>query len=124
MHLRFLGKYSNPDDSPTLYATDRDSYVIQGYVVSDPVTVARLDLDQEETAVRIPPILFGFLTHDGLPGQVTTVTAPIAAVTESGDYIVKGQRVTDSTTLAQMRIPAGETCIEVPKTAITALVGG
>jgi hypothetical protein len=28
--LRFLGKDSTPDESPTLYATDRDSYVIQG----------------------------------------------------------------------------------------------
>lgn len=28
--LRFLGKDSTPDDSPTLYATDRDSYVIAG----------------------------------------------------------------------------------------------
>jgi hypothetical protein len=30
MHLTFLGKESRPDESPTLFATDRDSYVVQG----------------------------------------------------------------------------------------------
>jgi hypothetical protein len=30
VELRFLGKESTPDDSPTLYATDCDSFIIQG----------------------------------------------------------------------------------------------
>jgi hypothetical protein len=36
MKLTFLGKDSTPNDSPTLYATDRDSYLVQGYTVTDP----------------------------------------------------------------------------------------
>ncbi len=31
MRLRFLGKNSVPGDSPTLYATDRNSFVVQGW---------------------------------------------------------------------------------------------
>ena len=31
MKLTFLGKDSTPNDSPTLYATDRDTYLVQGY---------------------------------------------------------------------------------------------
>ena len=30
MRLQFLGKNSVPGDSPTLYATDRETYVVQG----------------------------------------------------------------------------------------------
>lgn len=36
MKLTFLGKDSTPNDSPTLYATDRDTYLVQGYTVTDP----------------------------------------------------------------------------------------
>ena len=31
MKLIFLGKDSTPNDSPTLYATDRDTYLVQGF---------------------------------------------------------------------------------------------
>lgn len=34
MKLTFLGKDSTPNDSPTLYATDRDTYLVQGYAVT------------------------------------------------------------------------------------------
>lgn len=40
MKLRFLGKESTPDESPTLYATDQDSYVVQGWVFTDAVLLA------------------------------------------------------------------------------------
>ena len=36
MKLTFLGKDSTPNDSPTLYANDRDTYLVQGYTVTDP----------------------------------------------------------------------------------------
>lgn len=36
MEITFLGKESVPDQSPTLYATDRDTYVVQGWIVTDP----------------------------------------------------------------------------------------
>ena len=33
MRLRFLGKSTQGGGSPTLYATDRNTYVVQGYKV-------------------------------------------------------------------------------------------
>lgn len=123
MQLRFLGKHSNPDDSPTLYAAANGNYVVQGYVVTDPAILARLDLADDETIVSVPPILLTFLGNDGLPSQLAAITTPIVAVTDDGDYIVRGTRITDPETLAQMRIPAGETCVEVTRSDVLTLVG-
>jgi hypothetical protein len=53
MELRFLGTETDGGQSPTLYATDRDSYLIQGWKVSDSEILAKLDIPEEETAVEI-----------------------------------------------------------------------
>jgi hypothetical protein len=45
-------------------------------------------------------------------------------ITENGNYIIKGSRVTDPETLGQKTIPDHETCVEVSRSAIVALVGG
>ena len=58
MRLRFLGKNSTPGASPTLYATDRDTYVVQGYKVTDPDVLAKLDPPGDETCVEVPAPLF------------------------------------------------------------------
>lgn len=42
MRLTFLGKNSTPDQSPTLYATDRGSYVVQGWIVTEPAILAKI----------------------------------------------------------------------------------
>ncbi|MFI2074863.1 hypothetical protein [Streptomyces triculaminicus] len=40
---------------PTLWATeDADSYVVQGFVVTDPERLAQLRLPEGETAVLVP----------------------------------------------------------------------
>ncbi len=44
MRLAFLGKSSDSGESPTLYATDHESYVIQGYRVADPELLAEMDV--------------------------------------------------------------------------------
>ncbi len=125
MKLRFLGKNSTPTNSPTLYATDQDSYVLQGWIVTDAATLARLTVGDDETVVEVPTALLGHLALDGLDGAVTNVTAPIVGVTTGGNYIVQGKRVTDAEALSQMSIPEHETCVQVTKPAVvTLLVGG
>lgn len=47
MRLTFLGKESVPDQSPTLYATDRDSYVVQGWIVTDPRILAMIRVSDD-----------------------------------------------------------------------------
>jgi len=122
MRLRFLGKNSLPGDSPTLYATDRDTYVVQGWKVTDPKVLTKLDLPDDETCVKVPAALFVHLTKDGLRGAIANWAPPIVHVTCEGNYIVAGKRVADAEARTQMIIPDVEDCVEVTRTAIKALL--
>ncbi|HEY2674188.1 MAG TPA: hypothetical protein VGJ07_27955 [Rugosimonospora sp.] len=124
MKLRFLGKDSTPTNSPTLYATGEDSYIVQGWIVTDAVTLAGLNIAEDETLVEVPARLLSHLAKDGVDGEVGNVIWPIVHVKENGNYIVQGPRVTDAEALGQMSIPGHETCIAVSKPAMLALVAG
>jgi hypothetical protein len=61
MRLRFLGTTSDDGQCPTLYATDRGTYVVQGNIVTDAEALA--DLRQVlagEAFVEIPKELLRF----------------------------------------------------------------
>jgi hypothetical protein len=61
MHLTFLGSTSDDGQCPTLYATDRGTYVVQGAVVTDPAAIAQLrDVLDGESFVEIPKELLKF----------------------------------------------------------------
>ncbi|SDJ74185.1 hypothetical protein [Streptomyces indicus] len=123
MKLRFLGKNSTPGDSPTLYASDQDSYVVQGWKVYANDLLMQLDVPDGHTVVEVPTELFEHLTKDGLPsGEIKNFAAPIMLLTEQGTCIVQGPEMHDAEALSQMRMPDYETCIEVPKSSITALL--
>lgn len=122
MRLAFLGKESVPDQSPTLYATDRDSYVVQGWIVTDPQILATITVPDDETVVEVPARLMAHLAKDGLAGEVANLIPPIVHVIQNGNYIVRGKRVTDQEALSQMNIPDHETCVEVSRSAVVALV--
>jgi len=64
--ITFLGKDSTPNDSPTLYATDRESYLVQGYVVSDPEALAEMRIPEGESVVEVPKVLMKYLPPDEL----------------------------------------------------------
>ena len=51
---------SEPSGSPTLYRTDRDSWVVQGWVVTEPEVLAAMDIPGGETCVEIPDRLVPF----------------------------------------------------------------
>jgi hypothetical protein len=122
MRLWFLGKNSVPGDSPTLYATDRDTYVVQGWKVTDPEILVKLDPADDETGVEVPAALFVHLAKDGLHGAIANWAPPIVHVTGECIYIVQGKRVADAEARAQMIIPEFEDCVEVTRTAIRALL--
>ncbi|MET7403464.1 hypothetical protein ABZS66_59330 [Dactylosporangium sp. NPDC005572] len=124
MRLRFLGKESTPSNSPTLYASDNDSFIVQGWVVTDPAVLTDLTVSDAETVVEVPPKLLDFLALDGLDGDVVSVVPPIVRMLDGGNYIIQGTRVEDSEALSQMVIPDYETCVEVPKAAMRALLVG
>ncbi len=125
MRLRFLGKESTPTNSPTLYATDQDSYVIQGWIVNDEAILAQLVIPDDETIVEVPGALLDYLSLDGLDAaDMRNLVPPIVHVKENGNYIIQGRHVTDSNTLSQMSIPDYETCVHVSRSAVSLLVGG
>ncbi|GHA38848.1 hypothetical protein GCM10010372_43770 [Streptomyces tauricus] len=123
MKLRFLGKNSTVGDCPTLYATDRDTYLVQGWKIFANDLLMQLEIPEGETAVEVPTELFEHLTEDDLAvGEIRRVEDPIMILTPNGTFVVQGREVTDPETLAQMEIPDYETVVEVPKAAITALL--
>ena len=62
MELTFVAKDpdSEPSGSPTLYRTDRQSWVVQGRVVTDPDALAAMDIPDGEACVEIPDRLVAF----------------------------------------------------------------
>jgi hypothetical protein len=124
VRLRFLGKDSTPTNSPTLYASDAESYIVQGWIITDPDVLAVLDIGDHETVVEVPAKLLAFLALDGLDVDVARRVPPIVHVLENGHYIIRGRRVDDAEALGQMTVPDYETCVEVPKAAMRALLAG
>jgi hypothetical protein len=54
---------SDPTNSPTLYKTDRGSWVVQGWVVTDPDVLAEMNIPAGESCVEIPDRMIQFFTQ-------------------------------------------------------------
>ncbi len=67
MRLTFIGKdpESNPTGSPTVYRTDRETWVVQGWTVTDPAALAQMDIPGGEAAVEIPDRMIAFFRQEG-----------------------------------------------------------
>jgi len=65
MRLRFLGQDTQDRGCPALYATDRDTYVVQGWTVTDPEALGDLrDVLEGESFVEIPRKVLDFAGND------------------------------------------------------------
>jgi hypothetical protein len=66
MRLTFIGKDpdSNPTGSPTVYRTDRETWVVQGWMVTDPDALAEMNIPDGETAVEIPDRMIQFFRQE------------------------------------------------------------
>ena len=64
LELTFVAKDpgSEPSGSPTLYRTDRGSWVVQGWVVTDPAALPGMDVLVGESYVNIPDGLVPIVT--------------------------------------------------------------
>jgi hypothetical protein len=51
---------SEPSGSPTLYHTDRNSWVVQGWVVTDSDALGLMNIPEGEACVEIPDRLVPF----------------------------------------------------------------
>jgi len=56
MKLTFIRKTALSGDSncPSLYRTDRGTFVVQGLRITDPQTLAQLNIPGHETVVEVP----------------------------------------------------------------------
>ncbi|MFC7248074.1 hypothetical protein ACFQO7_36890 [Catellatospora aurea] len=56
MQLTFIRKTALSGDTncPSLYRTDRDTFVVQGWRVTDPEALRQLDIPAHETVVEVP----------------------------------------------------------------------
>ena len=62
MRLTVIGKDpdSNPTGSPTVYKTDRGTWVVQGWTVTDSEALAQMNIPGGEAAVEIPDRMIQF----------------------------------------------------------------
>jgi hypothetical protein len=102
---------------------DRAGLKRQGTIIIDTAILTQLDLPLGQSVVEIPPALLAYLAVDGVQGSVTNLVPPIVGVTGRGHYIIQGKRITDSEVLGQMSIPEHESCVQVTRSAMLALVG-
>jgi hypothetical protein len=67
MHLTLIGKdpESNPTGSPTVYRTDRESWIVQGWNVTDPAALSQMSIPAGESAVEIPDRMIQFFGQEG-----------------------------------------------------------
>jgi hypothetical protein len=67
MRLTLIGTDpdSNPSGSPTVFRTDRKSWVVQGWEVTDPEALAQMDIPAGETVVEIPDRMLQFFRQEG-----------------------------------------------------------
>jgi len=106
MRLTFLGKSTQGGGSPTLYATDRGTYVVQGWKVPD----------RPPTVVEIPAALLGHVEPGSRLGAELHDTGKFWTDGNGrtwDTYILAGAAVTNPEALAQMDIPGYESCVEV-----------
>ncbi|MFH8588893.1 hypothetical protein [Streptomyces celluloflavus] len=93
MQLRFLGKNSKSVDCPMLYATDRDTYLVQGWKIFANDLLMQLTLADGETAAEVPTELFEHLVNDGLPaGEFARLEDPLMILTPGGTYVSRAGR--------------------------------
>ena len=65
MRLQFLGSDSDVHRCPTLYATDRGTYVVQGWTVTDPEALGDLrHVLEGESFVEIPRKVLDFARNE------------------------------------------------------------
>ena len=113
---------------PTLYSTDRGTFLVQGKKIGNDSIPASPCLGDDEDMVEVPARLLeeiaDSVTFPASDGQGVTLAlvravprgmhSPSVCATSRGSFVVRGVRVTDAEALAAMDIPADETVVEIP----------
>ncbi|MGH3938946.1 MAG: hypothetical protein ACRDTG_09985 [Pseudonocardiaceae bacterium] len=98
---------------PNISITDRGTYMVQGYLVTD------LDLDSDflapgELVVEIPSSLLPELACEKKPNDSLHRT-------DRGTILVRGHTVVDADALRELNLPPGEAAVEITISALPEL---
>lgn len=129
MKIKYLRDTSSAKRTcPTLYLTERGTFIVQGKKIDEPSRLRSYGLRENESAVEVPAKLLDELADVSVfpPQEVGDGLALIRAVphgarsssvsaTSRGSFIVRGARVIDPEALGSMDIPDDETAVEVPR---------
>jgi hypothetical protein len=145
MGLVLLAKDSKSGGCPSVYVTDRGSYVVQGDEYVD--SAALMDMEQlspSEAFVEVPERLLHRLSSPGGPIDASSWSStavsdgrPTLLAEDSsrdgsvalfasgrGSYLVRGTRVTDAGDLADLvDVLPGEAFVEVPERLLRGVFG-
>jgi hypothetical protein len=102
------GGCGNGRTCPTLNSTDRDSYIVQGYVAPQ-----GRHLRAGQAVVTVPLSL--------LPELACTASANGHVLPAAGGLMVTGTQVTDAEALRTLALPDGENAVEIPKSLVPEL---
>lgn len=66
MKLTFIRKtrLSSQANCPSLYRTDRDTFIVQGWRVTDEEALSQLDIPAHETVVEVPADVLAEIARD------------------------------------------------------------
>lgn len=99
------GACGNARVCPNINSTDRDTYVVQGYITEN----AADDGYTVEVPMSLLPELASRPHREGL------------MFTDRDTVLVAGQRITDPETLTELALPDGEDAVEVPSSLLAEL---
>lgn len=109
MHMTRLRGACDPKPTcPTLYLTDRATFIVQGWIVTANAAPPRLHTRQGEAEVEVPISLL-WVTPSAVPPK-----SPALHLTGRGSAIVRGRIIDDAEVLDRLALPNGETAVEVP----------
>ncbi|MGH3897155.1 MAG: hypothetical protein ACRDTA_02665 [Pseudonocardiaceae bacterium] len=94
---------------PSINATDRGTYVVQGYLVVDHAALA-----PDESVVEVPSSLLPELAGPDAVDDVIRRTG-------RGTFLIRGRTIVDAEALRELNLPPGEAAIEVPMSALPTL---
>lgn len=104
---RLRGACDPKPTCPTLFLTDRQTLIVQGWLVTGSATTA-LPARAEETVVEVPTSLLWTTSTPAYPGSSAV------QLTGRDTALVRGRIIDDAEVLASLSLPEGETAVEVP----------
>lgn len=94
---------------PNINATDRGTYIVQGYPATDHAALAPGESVVEVPSSLLPELVGRDAAHDAVRH------------TSSETFLIRGRTVVDAEALRDLNLPEGEAAIEIPMNVLPEL---